>query len=116
MKDLQPGSMQREFSGYFVSVFVFLFLDLTFSLTGEPLVPEIPSSIDCILLMKLASVVPVQIPKIFISRIPSVCVFFMASILTFRSYLFPSTVCVFLCFFKDLFISSNCLDFLGIFE
>lgn len=51
-----------------------IFPDLTFSLTEVSipsimsLVPEILSSISCILLMRLPSVVPVQLPKPFISR------------------------------------------------
>lgn len=60
------------------------FLDLIFSLTCLSM-PESLSSIFFILLVKLASGVPVHIPEFFISRIASVCVFFIASISAFRS-------------------------------
>lgn len=47
--------------------------------------PEILFSMSCILLMNFVSVVPVHIPKIFISRISSVYIFFIAYISIFWS-------------------------------
>lgn len=44
------------------------------------LMPKILVSISCVLLFKLESVIPVHIPKFLISRVPLVCVFFVASI------------------------------------
>ena len=96
-------------------------LELTFSLTNDSIssivssVPEIFSFISCM----LAFVFPAHLPRFSISRIPSVCVLFIASILVFKS----STVCfscliVFLAFFfcfllRYSLISSNffCLTF-----
>ena len=66
------------------------FLDLMLSLTGLSVssivssMAESFSSISCILLVMLASVVPVQVPRFSISRIPSVCVLFLSSISLFR--------------------------------
>lgn len=63
---------------YFLDVFVSLFFYSVFSLmnvfTSSMLssMPEILSSMTCIVLVYLASVVPVQVPKFFISRISSV--------------------------------------------
>jgi hypothetical protein len=54
--------------------------------------------------VKLTSALSVQIPKFFISRIPSVCFsywfYFNFQVLN-RFYSFSSTVCVFLAFFKE---------------
>lgn len=67
------------------------FLNLPFSMTevSNPstvsLMREILSSISFILLVKLDSVIPVHIPKFFISRVPLVCVFFVASIFIIMS-------------------------------
>lgn len=67
----------------------FLLQYLTFSLTTVlipsivPSIPEILSSISFILLVMLKSVVPVHLPRFSASRIPSVCVFFIAPISTF---------------------------------
>ena len=66
-------------------------LDLMFSLTNESIssivssAPEILSSISCILLVILVSVVPVHLPRFSISRIPLVCVFFITPISVFKS-------------------------------
>ena len=68
--------------------------------------PEVVSSISCILLSILASVIPVCIPTFFISRIPSVFLYFVASMSIFRPriiLLFSSTLCFFLAFFKGFF-------------
>ena len=93
------------------------FLDLTFSLVDISIystvssMPEILSSISYILLVMLASVVSVLFTRFFISRISSVCVFFIASITTFRFYtvLFNSFTCLIVFSFislRDLFVSS----------
>ena len=50
-----------------------------------------------------SSVVPVQVPKFFISRIPQTCVFFIDSVWISslgQFSLFPYTLCAFLFFFK----------------
>ena len=66
------------------------FLDSTFSLTDQSISSmvssraEIFSCISYILLGMLASIVPVHLPRFSISRIPSICVFFIASISIFR--------------------------------
>jgi hypothetical protein len=60
--------------------------------------PSTLSSISCVLLVRFASEVPVQVPKFFILRLPSVWVFFIESISSFQFelfYPFPSTVRVF---------------------
>jgi hypothetical protein len=62
--------------------------------------------------LKLAFMVLIWIPNIFIARIPSVYVFFVASVFIVRSSnsLLPPTVLVFCCLLKrDLLISCNCL-------
>jgi hypothetical protein len=72
-------------------VYVWNFLDLVFSLPSVSFssvvlsTPEILSALACILLVKLTSVVPLQIPKLFISRFPSVSLFCVDSISIFRS-------------------------------
>ena len=84
------------------------FFDSTFFLTDESIYsnissrPERLSSISCILLVNLASVFPVYIPKIFISRIHSVLLFPLSGLEKF--YLFPSTIWFFLGF--KIFIHS----------
>jgi hypothetical protein len=45
----------------------------------ESSAPEILSSISCILLVKLASMVPGFFPRISISRVVSLCDFFIVS-------------------------------------
>jgi hypothetical protein len=47
--------------------------------------PEILSSISCVLLLMLVSVVPVVFPRFSVSRSSSVYDFFIASISIFRS-------------------------------
>jgi hypothetical protein len=74
-------------------IYALSFLDLAFSLTDVLIsliifsIPEILSSISCILLVLFASVVPVFFffYRFSISRISSVCVFFIASISIFSS-------------------------------
>ncbi|EDL36529.1 mCG148246 [Mus musculus] len=48
--------------------------------------PEILSSISCILLLILVSVVPVLFPRFPISGVASICLFFITSISIFRSW------------------------------
>ena len=48
-------------------------------------IPEIPSSVSCILLVMLVSVILVLFSRFSISKILSVCLFFIASIFIFRS-------------------------------
>lgn len=68
------------------------FLDLTFSLTRVssssivPSISEILSSISSVLLARLASEVPIHIPKFFISRPPSVWFLFIDYISTFKPW------------------------------
>lgn len=87
------------------------FLDLTFSLTDVSIssitfsTPEILASISCILLVMFLPIVPVHTPRFSISRIPSVYVFFIAFISTFRSWTvlfisFTSLIVIFLYVFK----------------
>jgi hypothetical protein len=78
--------------------------------------PESLSSISCILLVNLASVLPVYIPKIFISRFPSVLLFPYQVLRSFVYFL--QLFLFFLAFFK-VFI--HCLQlfvsvFLGFFK
>lgn len=121
MREPQTGILQREIPGHFVSGF---FLALTFSLIGVsssssvPSVSNILSSIACILLVKLTSVVPVQILNSF-PEFPqfefSLWLPFLLSGLKLF-YLFPSTICFSffpLHFFKGFIFSHNCLYFLG---
>jgi hypothetical protein len=73
--------------------------------------PEILSSISCILLVILASVVPVLVLRFYISRVVSFCVFASVSISIFRSWMvfFISFTCliVFSCIsLRDLCASS----------
>jgi hypothetical protein len=73
--------------------------------------PEILSSISYILLVILTSVIPDLFPRFSISRFASICVFFIVSTSTFRSWitLFNSFSClpVFFCIsFSELLISS----------
>jgi hypothetical protein len=82
------------------------FLALTFSLTVVSIssivssMPEILSSI-CVLLVMFASVVPVLFPRFSISRVSSVCVFFIASIFIFRYY---TVLFIFLLLFDCIFL------------
>lgn len=104
------------FQIYWMFHFRDFFFDLTFSLTDVSIssivfLPEILSSISGILFIMLASVVPVPFPRFSISSIPSVSVFFMVSISSFRSctVLFISYTCliVFSCIYlRELFVSS----------
>ena len=91
-------------------------LALTISLTEVSIsslvssTSEFLSSITCILLVMLASVVTVLFPRFAILRISSVFIFFIASISTFRSctVVFISFTCliVFSCMsLRDLFVS-----------
>lgn len=68
-----------------------------------PSVPEIFSSVSFILLVKLPCEVHVQVPRLFISRFPTVWVFFADSISTFRSWVV-------------LFILYHSLNFRGFFQ
>ena len=77
------------------------FLDLTFSLTNILMssiisfVLEVLSSISCILLLMLTSVVPILFPRVSFSRVSCVCVFFLF-LFPFSGleqfYSFPSTL------------------------
>ena len=90
------------------------FLHLTFSLTNvfiysiDSSLPEILSLSSSVLLVTLASVVPFQIPKVFLFRFPQ---FVFSLLLLFavlgleQFYWFPSTVA----FSWDLFVFPNCL-------
>ena len=66
------------------------FLNLRFALTNISIssimssVPEILSCLSCVLLVKLPFVVPVQVPKFFISKFPLVFIFFTDSASIFR--------------------------------
>jgi hypothetical protein len=65
----------------------------------ESSAPEILSSISCILLLMLTSMVPDFYPRIFISRVVSLWVFFIVSTSILDLGWFcsiPSPVCVFL--------------------
>jgi hypothetical protein len=53
----------------------------------ESSAPEILSSISCILLVMLASMVPDFFPRISISRVISLCDFFIVSTSIFRSWM-----------------------------
>jgi hypothetical protein len=104
-------------SGLFFSVNLFFdrcitFFYCIFYLWG-PLFPiysivsstsDILSSVSRILLAMLESVVPVLFLRFSISRILSVCIFFIASIFTFRPYivLFISFTCLILFFYMSL--------------
>jgi hypothetical protein len=93
------------------------YLDLIFSLTDVSIsfitssMPETLSSISCILLVMLATVVPLNLPRFSISRILPDCVFFIASISIsgleqFYAFPLPGLI-VFSCTsLRDLFISS----------
>lgn len=105
---------------FYVRIF---FLDLIFPFTNVAFFHifsrvEILSSIACILLVKLTSVVPVQILNSF-PEFPqfefSLWLPFLLSGLKLF-YLFPSTICFSffpLHFFKGFIFSHNCLYFLG---
>jgi hypothetical protein len=62
----------------------------------ESSAPEILSSISCILLVMLASVTPDLFPRVYISRVVSLCDFFIVSTSIFRSWmvLFISFACL----------------------
>ena len=49
--------------------------------------PEILSSISCLLLMMLTSMTPYLFPRLSISRVVSLCEFFIGSTYTFRSWM-----------------------------
>jgi hypothetical protein len=72
----------QEFFFFRVNIFFECYIHLFHSIFS---MPEILSSILCILLVKFASAVPVQIPNFLISRIPLVCAFFIVSISIFIS-------------------------------
>jgi hypothetical protein len=81
-----------------------VFVDLAFSSVKVSIslimisMSEILSSISCILLLRLASEVPVLVPKLFISIFTSSWVFFLYSISTFisSSIFFISFHCLFM--------------------
>lgn len=80
-----------------------IILEFTFSLTHIstfPIIsskPEILTSISCILLDNVFSVLPVHNPTFFISRAPSTCILFMDSLSIFRSWTF--TIDIFCCLY-----------------
>lgn len=96
-------------------LFVCFFLQLTFSFTKVPISKIWSStlkilSISHILLVRLASDVPVQVPNFFIHSFPSVWVFFFEFLFTSMfgtGSPFHSNVCVFIDFNQwIIFISS----------
>ena len=73
-------------------------------------IPEMLFYITCIVLVMFASIVPVLIPMFSIFRIPSVCClycfYFHFQILNSLIHFLHLLDCIFLHFFKELFISS----------
>jgi hypothetical protein len=94
-----------------------IFLHFVFSLIVVPMfsmessVPEIVSSISCILLLMLASTVPDFFPRVSISSAASLYVFFIVSTSLFRSWmvLFNSITCLvmFSCNTSRVFCASS---------
>ena len=73
--------------------------------------PEILSSISCILLVILTSVIPVLFPRFYLFMFASICFFFIISTSNLRSWtsLFNSFTCLIFCFcisLGDLCVSS----------
>jgi hypothetical protein len=74
--------------------------------------PEILSSISCILLLILTSVIPVLFPGFSISRIASLCDFFIVSICIFRSWIFLLNYFTCLIGFSCISLRDLCVSFL----
>lgn len=76
------------------------FLELRFALTNASIfsimssMPDILSCISCVLLVKLPFVVPVHVPKIFVSKFPLVFIFFTDSASIFQEGRLEEKVCI----------------------
>ena len=103
-----------------MDIFVPEFLQIYFlnkvypSLPSISSVPKIISSISCIPLVKIASEVPVQVPKLFISRFTSLCAFFIDSNFHFQVlncfihfHFLRLFVCVFINYFKEFTLQKS---------
>lgn len=124
--DSSSSSLTLRFSTYkhidFLDILFQEFLDLTYPFTDisissiESSTPESFSSISCTLLVKLSTVVPVQIHNFFISRIPLVCILLYVHFYALDSliHFLQLVVCIFLDFrglFSQIFLFCFCSGF-----